>query len=465
MEFFMSKDQNGILDVLMSKTAPAQGGKPVFEKDIEFAKIAGAKNYAGIIGRRISDQDEKTCSTPLNFGSKASTGMLPDDTRIRLFGLKKAVNDAEVQAQYMFKSRYVSPSQIKETENFKHILTPMLKAFNITDFDSFIVQAQSRFYFEEYEIPLMLADLFDQLPMDSSIVRVPGVLGLLEGQLETDDAAFSPQYNTQESYLVESKNNVVHTKITQDLLSDSSPAIIDKLRKEVVKGIARAYERAILDGDTSGVPAGSSHLDEDYAAGSAKLFVKGFHGLRKRAFDNEAAIVAGGGAANQIVYDHANDTASKALFSELLKRLKCQGAEKDDLQWIMGCTIGHDLVTGAIPELFTAYAFGGLASNVTGELPPVFGIKGVISSKVREDLAGTGKRVVATPDTTQTYMLLVQKSRFANWTRQATRVWASPSLPSSDEMLMSAKARHAFDGTPQSLTERSVVMGINIKTV
>jgi hypothetical protein len=275
---------------------------------------------------------------------------------------------------------------------------------------------------------------------------------MLEGTLETDDATFTPQYNTQASYLVESKNNVVHTQITQDLMDDNAPPLIDKIRKEVVKGLARSYERAILDGKT-GV-----HFDDDYQAGAANLFVRAFDGLRARAFANE--VVVGGG---EIVYDHNNDTPSKDLFSNLLKRLKCQGAEKDDLAWIMGCTIGHDLVTGAIPELFTAYAFGGLASNVTGQLPPVFGVKGVESSFVREDLETDGKADNPTVGT-QTYMLIVQKSRFTNWIRQAARVWASPSLPSSDFMLMSGKARHAFAGITQSATERSVIMGINIKT-
>ena len=289
--------------------------------------------------------------------------------------------------------------------------------------------------------------------MTSPIVRVPGALGLLEGELEADDGIFTQQSNTQSSYLVESKNNVVHTVITQDLLDDSSPALIDKLRKEVLQGIARSYERAMLDGDSSG-----AHIDADTQAGSAKLYSKAWNGLRKRAFDNETLV---GGS--EIVFDH-NDTPSKDMFSGLLKRLKCQGADKKDLMYIMGCSTAHDLVSGAIPELFTAFAFGSLASNVTGAVPPVFGIEGVESQYVREDLEITGK-ALAVPADTKTYCLLVQKSRFMNWTRQAPRVWAAPSLPSSDQMLMSGKARHAFSGIPQSAQERSVVMAINVKTV
>jgi hypothetical protein len=140
-----------------------------------------------------------------------------------------------------------------------------------------------------------------------------------------------------------------------------------------------------------------------------------------------------------------------------------QASMKDDLIYIIGTTISHDLVTGAIPELFTAFAFGGLASNVTGQVPPVFGVKNLESSYIREDLNALGVHDGVT--TNRTTALLVQRSRFLNWTRQATRVWATPSLANTDKMLMSAKARHTFAGLPQTAEEKSVVVAVNIKTV
>ena len=452
-----------IQDVINGKSAPANHTqRPIFENDITLVKSLvadkkGQLNLGAIFGHKLRDEDTQSCSTPINFGSKSamtfnSGYQLPDETRMRLFGLKKAYSDAHIQACIKGHTSHPSEACIKSVPLWNRFATAA-KAFNITDFSQFIETVNSRFYFEEYEIPRILADQFDSLPMTSPLVRVPGALGLLEGELESDEGIFTEQFNSQSSYIVESKNNVVHVKITQDLLDDSSPAIIDKLRKETVQGIARSYERAILNGDDT-----SPHIDADTQAGSAKLFSKAWKGLRKRAFDNEVTV--GGG---EIVFDH-NDTPSKDMFSNLLKRMKCQGAEKSDLVYIMGCSTSHDLVTGAIPELFTAFAFGSLASNVTGAVPPVFGIKGVESAYVREDLEITGK-ALAVPVDTKTYAMIVQKSRFMNWTRQATRVFASPSLPSSDHMLMTAKARHAFSGTPQSATERSVIMAINVKTV
>ena len=442
-----------LFEALNAKKAPEVVGKPVFEKDMEYAKMCGAKSMDQLFGKKLDMSDTKSTAIPLNFGSKASTGMLPDETRLRLLQLKKLISDVEIQAQ--IKSGTVNPTlaAMKSVPRYAD-LQSALKAFNITDFDVWQERVQARFYFEEYEIPLMLADQFDYLPMTGPTVRVPGALGLLEGTLETDDATFTPQYNTAASYLVESKNNVVHTIVTQDLLDDSSPAIIDKIRKEILRGTGRSYERAMLDGDDTG-----AHIDADTQAGPANLFTKAFKGLRQRIFAADAAIGAG-----SLVYDNSGDSPSKDTFSEILKRLKCQGSEKTDLAYIMGCSTSHDLVTGAIPELFTAFAFGGLASNVTGQVPPVFGIKGVESAYVREDLAADGK-AIAVPVTTLSYLMIVQKSRYNNWTRQATRVFASPSLPSSDSMLMTGKARQAFAGTPMNDKERNAAMAINVKTI
>jgi len=443
-----------IYDCLQNKQAPAQGGKPIYAKDFELCKHLGCKTIGDVVGHRIDETNEKSYSHPLNFGRKDSTGMLPDETRLRLLGLKKAISNCEIQAQIKYRTLMPTVAQMKSTSCYKNFLEPMLKAFNITDFSDWAdTTVQARFYFEEYEIPHLLVDVFDTLPMGAAFVRVPGALGLLEGQLETDDATFTGQANTSSSYTVEAKNNVVHTIITQDLLDDSAPPLIDKLRKECQMGIVRSEEKVIINGDDS-----SPHQDDDTEAGSAKLFSKAYKGLRKLAFANDAVVGAG-----SIVYNHGGDSASKLLFASLLKLMRKQSSEKADLKWIMGTSVAHDLVTGGIPELFTAFAFGGLASNVTGQVPPVFGVNGVETQHIREDLGVDG--LADNPAAgTSTCLLLVQKSRFQNWVRQATRVWAAPSLPSSDQMLMSAKKRHAFAGFPQSANERSVVMGINIET-
>lgn len=449
----------GIYKMLKDGKAPAQIGKPVYAKDLDWAKLGGAKGLPQIFGQKINEKSGES-ALPLNFGSKKETGYMPDDVRLRLFHLKKMVNNVEIQSQVMFKGQHVTPGMIQETPMFKDHLKPMLKAFDITDFSNWIPTVNARFYFEEYELPFMLADQFDQQPMDSATVEVPGDLGHLEGREETDSAVFNSQSTTQANYSVTARNNVTHTQITEDLMQDSAPKIIEKLRRDVLMGGMRAYERALINGDTTVLTAvrGDGHQDLDTRALALNAtFAKAFDGLRKRAFANNTALGAG-----TIVYDHGGDTASKTLFEVLLSLMGKFASEKDDLLYILPPSIENQLVTGAIPELFTAFAFGGLASNVTGQVPPVFGVKPVTSQYMREDLKADGTAAADPSSDVLTNLLLVKKSRFANFIRQATRVWAAPSLPSSDIMLMTSKTRHAFGGNPQSADEKSVVMGINI---
>jgi hypothetical protein len=456
-----AKTSDEILDGIFKNVsgtnkAPAHIGKALFEDDLHVAKAFGAKDFPSLFGKKVNDKSDES-STPINFGSKADVGGMPLEVRNRLFNMKKLISSAEIQGNAMFKGQHVTPSMLMETPIYKDRLAPMLKAYNITDFSNWIPTVNARFYFEEYEIPFMLADQFDQMPMDSATIEVPGDIGHLEGHEETDSATFGAQSTTQTNYAVTARNNVVHAQITEDLLSDASPKYIDKLRKDVVAGIARAFEKAIINGDTTGAPRGASHQDSDIAALALNAtFQKAFDGIRKKAFANDALVGAG-----SIVYNHGGDSPSKALFAKLMGLMGKMASVKGDLIWLIPSTVENAIVTGAIPELFTAFAFGGIASNVTGQVPPIFGIKCVTSQYAREDLNSSGVYAAAS---TLTHVNLINKTRFAHFMRQAIRVWAAPSLPSSDIMLMTAKMRHSWNGNPQSALEKAITMAVNVST-
>lgn len=449
---------DGIDAILANKSAPAQIGRPIYEKDLELLKLGGYNKLHQVFGKKLEERSPEP-SLPINLGSRRESGFLPDDVRMRLMQLKKMVNNVEVQAQVQNLGMAVTPDMMKATPIFKDHLEPMLKAFNISDFSNWIPTVNARFYFEEYEIPFILADQFDQQPMDSATIEVAGDTGTLEGHEETDAATFGDQSTVQANYAVTSRNNVVHTKITEDLMQDSAPAIIDKLRRDVVKGIVRAYEKAIINGDTTVLTSvrGDGHMDTDTRALALNAtFSKAFDGMRRRCMSNDSTLGSGSAVC---AYDHGGDTASKVLFEKVLNLMGKFASEKDTLRWIIPSVIENQVVTGAIPELFTAFAYGGLASNVTGQMPPVFGVKPVTSQYVRDDLNATA---VYASGGDKTLLMLVKVDRFFNFVRQAMRVWAAPSLPSSDYMLMTAKMRHSWGGNTQSADELGIVMGYNI---
>lgn len=455
----MSTEAAKILDSIKNKQAPGVIGKPVFERTLEKAStLFGVKSLAHMFGPKV-DESKNIVALPVNLGSKTSRSVLKPTERANLLLLKKTISDLEIQASFAFKGQHATVAMLETLPVYKDHLAPLLKAYNITDFANWIPTLNTRFYFEEYDIPFLLAAIFDDYPMESSTVEVPGDLGHLEGQEETDVATFGSQSTTQSNYSVTSRNNVVHAQITQDLMSDSAPAYMEKLRRDVLKGTVRSYERAILNGSIlQSATRGDAHFDLDTRAlaVNACKFQKAFEGLRGKAFAADAAVGAG-----SFVYDHGGDTASKTMFEKLLNMMGKFASEKDDLAYILPSSVENQLVTGAIPELFTAFAFGGLASNVSGQVPPVFGVKPVTTQYAREDLGADGK--AASPAAgVYTNVLLVKKSRFQNFLRQATRVWAAPSLPSSDVMLMTAKTRHSWNGNPLTASEKACVMAINV---
>lgn len=441
------QETNGskLYNMLHDGVAPGVIGKPVYAKYFDEVKMTGAHTIAQIFGGR-ERSDTAPVTRGLNFASRAEVGMLPTETRLRLFALKKMISDVEIEACVMFKTANPSVGQMMDTWSFKNRLQATLKAFDVSDYAAFIADVHARFYFDEFEIPTLVGDLFDLMPMESATVSINGFTGRLMGRLETDSATFTAQYNTAADYTVNAKNCVVHTDITEDLNADSAPSVIEKLRKEVVMGIARSEERSYLDGDTTG-----SHMDTDVSAGTD--FRKAFKGIRKLGLANTA---------NGSVVDHGGDAPSKLLFANMLNAMGKFASEKGDLAWIVGPSVANALVTGAIPELFTAFAFGGPASNVTGQVPPVFGVKATESEWVREDLNASGVYEAAA---TKTWLALVKKSRIMRHLRAPLRVWAAPSLASSDKMLMSAKKRLSFSALPQSATELSIIVGINVEAI
>lgn len=453
MENSVEKSLDAVFDQVSGNKAPAVIGKPVFEKDLDYCRVKGYTQFNQLFG---GVQDENgPASLPLNFGSKSATEGMPDEVRLRLFEMKKMFSNLEIISARCFKGQHVSPEMMKTIPYYKNVVAPMLKAYNVTDFSNFIPTLNARFYFSEYQLPFLLADEFDQVPMDSATVTVPGDSGFLTAVEETDAATFTARSTTQGSYTVNARNAVIHSQITEDLLADSAPAYIDKLRKDITWAIARAYESAIINGDDTVTTSerGDGHIDSDTAGLALNAtFLKGWKGLRKR-------VLAANSSASH-VYDHGGDTPSKVMFESLLAKMGKYGSDKKDLMYIVSPTVETAIVTGAIPELFTAFAFGSMASNVSGNCPPIFGIKVVPSQFVREDVNSSG---VYASSQSLTSVLLVKKSHFHNFVRQAIRVWAAPSLPSSDLMLMSAKARLGFGGNPLSSSVKSAVMAINVK--
>jgi hypothetical protein len=436
------------------KGAMFGGNAPAFNKGIgayipEVHKQFGLSHMRDIFGHGIEatdGYDPHDFQKALNLGDRKSFRHIDEDFLETLLQLKKDFHSALLQA-YLISCKTGQPTSFEQTPYFKRNLEAKLKAFNITDFSNWLPTLNTRFYFEELDLTPGLEKYFEQETMLAKTMRVPGTSGRLIAQLEGDSATFSEQSQSQGSFLLDAQDLVTHTSITEDLIQDATPARFDKLRLELGKSQLRAYVRAIVDGDDTIATSvqGDGHMDSDVAAIS-KDARKSFKGLRKKALDNSA---------NGVVIAGRGDVVNKSHFDDLLVAMGKFAKEKSDLLFLVSSSVGTRITTGRIPELLTIQNFGVNATLVTGDLPKIYGVETLESEWQREDLNASGVYAASSSKTT---IIGVKKSRFIWGVRSAMRLWAAPSLPSSDKMLATAKSRVAFNGNPQGANEKSVAI-------
>lgn len=439
-------------------TAAVNQAPAVIHSNAHWVQNAGEKFFGGrsmkqILGvgeESIEGRDAPGVYKSVNTADRKGNSHVPVEVMRELFQLKRMAHDLQILAWAQGRKTMI-PARIEDLPYYQRYVAPKAKAFNLTDFSNWVPTVNARFYFEEYEIDPGLESYFEHVPMQSKTEQVPGALNRLMGKLQSDSDFFTEQANTQSAYTYTAQDCVTHTKITEDLLQDATPDIFERHRKEVMYGVQRAKEYALINGDDtdSGTGQGSGHQDTDVAS-VALNFGKAFKGLRKLALANSA---------NGSVVNQAGAPVDLPCISKLVGAMGKFAKDKADLVWIMGPSVSNKIVTGGIPEILTIQNFGAQATLVTGGLAPIFGIKPYESEWVREDLAATGIFAAASALTT---LLLVKRSRFVLGQRSPVKIWATPSLANADTLLMTGKERFTFGGVPQSSTEKSVVIARNI---
>jgi hypothetical protein len=414
----------------------------------------GKKNMGEILGQGDLPKDGAIPAwvhPSINLRDRKSFRHINEELKELLLDFKKDLHNAEIQRQIMVHEKKM-PYSIEQTPYFKHVIEPKLKAYNLTDFSAWVPTLNTSFYFEELDLDPVMDRYFPEYFMPSKTVTVPGTTGRLKGRLETDAATFTAQYQTQASFSLVAQDCVAHTDITEDLLADMIPnaSAFERLRREAAMGVQRSKEDAIINGDDSITTSvqGDGHMDSDIAGGAATLFNKAFKGLRKRAL------------AASVTYGNGGAAVSLSTYNGLIPLMGKFAKEKGDLLIVLGPTIANKIITGGVPELLTHDKVGPSTATIsTGILPKIFGIEQYESEWVREDVNASG---VYASSQVLTTMLLVKKSRFVVGKRAPLKIWATPSLASSDKLLLSAKERFSFGGNPQSASEVSIAAAINI---
>jgi len=350
-------------------------------------------------------------------------------------GEKQDVGDSIAKVKGMLDGNYYA----------KHVLAPKLKAFgtgNVGEGAEWVPTLLSSSFIEEFELDRQVTGKFRQINMPGNPFQLPLQDGVTVArrQVESCDPADNiPATNFGTSQItLDAEKLVEHMCLPEELNEDSAPGILQLARSEVVEAQSRAFETAILNGDTTG-----PHMDSDVAGVvDARTAWKG---LRKLALENSATI-------DMSTFDVTNLRKMRALMGKF-------GHSERNLIWMVSSKV-YQLMLG-LPEVTTVDKFGAGATILRGSLAALDGIPIVCTEYNRDDLNALG--VYDGITTTQSEIKLVNASRFVWGVRRPirTKVTMDPTPP-GDRWIMASWWRGDFQGHVQSASETSVVLGIDI---
>lgn len=328
----------------------------------------------------------------------------------------------------------------------KQVLAPKLKAFGSTVVgagDEWVPTMVSSQFLEEFELDRQVLSEFKALNMPSSPFDIPVQKDVTVARIQSESCApggIAPANFGTDKITMQAVKLVEHMCLPEELNEDSAPQILALIRNEVSIAQSRAWEKAILNGDNSGV-----HMDADVVA--AEDAQKAWKGLRKLALANSASVNFGAAAVTV-----ANLRALRALMGKF-------GVGERNLSWVVSSKIYNQFLS--LPEVTTVQSFGPMATILRGALAALDGIPIIISEFARDDLAATG--VHTAPGDALSGLILMNRSRFFWGTRRAMKVRATiDPAPPGDRWLLASWWRGDFKGRVQSASEKSVVFGRNI---
>jgi len=296
---------------------------------------------------------------------------------------EKAVEKAKKKAGELYLKSVLMDRPANSFKEFKEVTDIVEKAIKPSDISTWLGEEFSNQVVEELELNLKVEGLFDKIkmPANRSTFSIPA---------RTEDAKaylIAPASDAIESAINGSKVSF-ETKRIKTLLSvadqadqEMVTAIVDLVRKELVRSLLRAGEQAIIDGDTS--------------ISDANDVRKAFDGLLKMAKDAGNKVDAGGNA------------VTLSVIASVRKLLKKYGLNPADLVLLTPVNVAYQLLD--LPEVQTIDKYGQMATLVKGEIARIYGMPIIPSEYIPTDLDENGDH---SSDKNYTAVLLVNKSYF-----------------------------------------------------
>lgn len=329
----------------------------------------------------------------------------------------------------------------------KNVLSPKVKAYGTgtaTEGAELLNTVTSSMYIPEHELDMVVANAFKSIPMPSKDFKIPfgSGKGISKIQAESTTIAATNE-NTGEIVFSADRKLTDFTKLPEELNEDSAPNFLMIQRGESVMAAHRAIEQAILDGHHT-TNVGDAAQDSDITGIDGRY---AWDGLRRKALVNSATV------------DFLNAAATTPKLRDMRTLMGNHGGNPKDLLFVAPIKVWNQMKN--LDEVTQHRLWGPNSSIRTGRMDDFDGIDVVISDYLRSDLNASGVYDAVTTD--RSVVHLVKASRFMLGVRRAIKVRAVPNpVPPNDEWLLVSWFRGDFAGLPQSASEVSSVVGINI---
>jgi len=388
---------------------------------------------------------------------------VPLELKFLVQNLKKSIDVARMVAQVVHGDQLdrgpvggdnfnaAAVKSIGDSYYGKHVLAPKLKAFGtgvVGEGAEWVPTIVSSTFIEEFELERLVLEQFRQVPMPSSPFDVPIQNGVTQArrQVQSCDPAdnlASNNFGTGKITL-EAEKLVEFMCLPEELNEDSAPAILGLVRQEVTEAQLRAFENAILNGDTTG-----PHMDLDITGVvDARTAWKG---LRKLALESAGAAT----------HDHGDAAVILTGLRKMREQMGKFGVNESLLTWTVSPRVYNQMLS--LPEVTTVEKFGPQATILRGALAALDGIPIIKSEFVRDDTNTTGVHTAVPAADIRSVCYLYNRSRFMWGVRRPIRVRAvTDPTPPGDRWLVASWWRGDFKGHAQSASEASVQLGYNI---
>ena len=341
--------------------------------------------------------------------------------------------------------RFAKCKNIGESYFAKNVLIPKLKAFGsgiVGGGSEWIPTIMASNYISELELMREFVGMLKQVNMPQSPYELP-TNGFTVARGGTENVtATDASFNTDKLTFT-AKKFLEYFIFPEELSEDSAPDIVALGRMELVNAHLRAFETALINGDSDG-----THIDTDTQAGAADLAEKQLDGLRKIALAQGKTVNFGGVA------------PTDAKYREMRAGMGKFGVNPSDMAWV-------DSAKGYLGRLgtnnvVTVDKMGQNATILKGQLGSYDGVPCSQSGFLRSDMDATGVNLL--PGDATTGCLLVHRPRLYWATRRPIRLAIRPSRSADDRIEMASYSRVDFqlDASDFATNESPVMYGINI---